>query len=262
MKRQSALAFVRANANPIEQARLHYLLTQERPTPVVVQQVFIDQREDGGWSSFWAADDSSLDATCFRFAQAEQLGISAHERAIRSALAFLEHRQRDDGSWEEEEHLAGQTPPWLTPGDLAARLYLTANCGFWLATFATPGVGVDRAAGYLRQHLDGEGQFLTFPQTLWLAGGLWYRLHWPEAHQVFRFLQQQVPQLSASNLAWLMSTLLLAGLPLHHPLIEQAAARLEQSQEEDGRWSSEDGAARDVHATLEAMRVLRLCGRF
>ncbi len=75
MHRQTALAFVRANGDPIEQARLHSLLTQECPTSVVMQQVFTGQREDGGWSPFWAPDDSSLDATCFRLAQAEQLGI-------------------------------------------------------------------------------------------------------------------------------------------------------------------------------------------
>ena len=200
-----------------------------------------------------------MDATCFHFAQAEQLGISAHEEALRSALAFLAHRQRDDGSWEEEERLAGQTPPWLTPGGLAARLYLTANCGFWLATFATSGVGVHRAARYVQQHFDKEDMFL---QTLWLAAGLWYRLHWPEAHPAFSSLQRRVLQMSASNLAWLMSTLLLAGVSPHHPLIEQAASRLEQSQEADGRWPIDDGSVRDVHATLEAMRVLRLCGRF
>src|SRR5579859_2299383 len=75
----------------------------------------------------------SLDATCFRVAQAEQFGMTAKEAAIRDALTFLALRQRDDGSWEEEDHVAELTPPWATPGDLAARLYLTANCGFWLA---------------------------------------------------------------------------------------------------------------------------------
>lgn len=38
-------------------------------------------------------------------------------------------------------------------------------------------------------------------------------------------------------------------------LVEQAL------QEPDGRWSSEDGPQRDVHTTLEALRVLDLCHR-
>jgi len=58
------------------------------------------------------------------------------------------------------------------------------------------------------------------------------------------------------------STLLLAGVPSDHPLLEHAASRLGQQQEQDGRWPSEDGPARDVHTTLEAMRVLRFCSRF
>lgn len=50
-------------------------------------------------------------------------------------------------------------------------------------------------------------------------------------------------------------------VPSDHPLIEHAVSRLEQQQEPDGRWPSEDRSARDVHTTLEAMRVLRLCHR-
>jgi hypothetical protein len=41
----------------------------------------------------------------------------------------------------------------------------------------------------------------------------------------------------------------------------QAAALLARRQEADGRWPSEDGPARDVHATVEALRALRPGGR-
>ncbi len=117
-------------------------------------------------------------------------------------------------------------------------------------------------SGHLQRHLDEEGQLPTFLHAHWLAGGLWYRIHWQEANAVFTSLQRRLSDIAVSNLAWLLSTLLLAGLPANHPLIEQAASRLEQRQEQDGRWPSEDGSARDVHTTLEAMRVLRLCSRF
>lgn len=40
----------------------------------------------------------------------------------------------------------------------------------------------------------------------------------------------------------------------------QAAALLARRQEADGRWSSEDGPARDVHATLVALRAPRRGG--
>lgn len=263
MNWQAAITFVSSEGDLVEQARLRFLLDSERPASEVIQQLFAGQREDGGWSPFWAPGYSSLDATCFRLAQAEQLGVMVNEPATRYALAFLARRQRNDGSWEEEESVAALTPPWATPGDLAARLYLTANCGFWLAAFSDKPENARRASGYLQGYLDDEGHLPTFLHAHWLAGGLWYRLNWQEdAKSLFSYLAQRLPELPASNLAWLMTTLLLAGVLANDHLIGQAASLLEQSQEQDGRWPSEDGSGRDVHATLEALRALRLCGRF
>ena len=261
MNMRAAIAFVRANGDSVEQARLDHLLNGKPPDPVIVQQLFAGQRTDGGWSPFWAADYSSLDATCFRLAQAEQFGMAAQEPAVHHALTFLAQRQREDGSWEEDEYVAQLAPPWATPGNLAARLYLTANCGFWLATLMETPVNASRAADYLQQHLDGNGQLPTFLHAHWLAGSLWYRLGRKEAKRVFNYLERQLPVLPASNLAWLLSTLLLAGVQPSEFIIRQAVSLLEQLQEQDGRWTSEDGPERDVHATLEALHVLRLCGR-
>ncbi len=61
---------------------------------------------------------------------------------------------------------------------------------------------------------------------------------------------------------WLINSLRAAGVPASHRLVDTAACLLERCQQEDGRWPSEDGPDRDVHSTLEAMRALRLCGRW
>lgn len=169
MDRQAALNFVHAKGNLVEQAHLRYLLSGERSEPAIIEQLFSGQREDGGWSPFWASNYSSLDATCFRLAQAEQFGRTADGSPVKSALAFLAQRQREDGSWEEDESMAEQAPPWVTPGDMAARLYLTANCGFWLATRAGWSESVQRAAEYLRKQLDGAGHLPSFLHTHWLV---------------------------------------------------------------------------------------------
>jgi hypothetical protein len=259
---QSAINFVLSSGDPVELARLRYLLDGEPPAPAIIQQLFTDQREDGGWSPFWAADYSSLDATCFRLGQAEQLGLNVNEFEINRALNFLVQRQQGDGSWEEDARVAEQAPPWATPGDLAAHLYLTANCGFWLVVWGDTPDHVLKAASYLQRYLNETGQMPSFVHTHWLAAGLWYRLHLQYADHVFGFLSQQISSLPVSNLAWLLSTLLLAGVPAEHSLIQRASSLLMKQQKQDGRWLSEDGPERDVHATLESLRVLRICHRF
>jgi hypothetical protein len=168
------------------------------------------------------------------------------------AVQFLANRQSPDGSWEEEEKVVDLAPPWVKPGELHARLYLTANCGFWLALSSIAKREAEKAAGYLEPHLDEQGRIPGFWHTHWLAGGLWHKLGWQEpAGCVFGHLSQEVERLAASNLAWLITTLGAAGVASSHPLVVEAASLLEQNQQEDGRWQSEDGAGQDVHATLE-----------
>ena len=198
-------------------------------------------------------------------AQAEQLGLTPADAAIQRALAFLARRQRQDGSWEEDAQMAEQAPPWVAPGALAACLYLSANCGYWLAIWPDGADGADharRAADYLRGYREPDGSLPGFRHTLWLSGGLWYRLGRQEdAESAFRTVASNLADMPASSLAWLLSTLLLAGVSSDHSLVEQAAGRLEALQEPDGRWSSEDGPKQDVHTTVEALRVLTLCRR-
>lgn len=98
MNAVAAMTFVRSTGNMVEQARLRYVLEGSAPPPDVQAQVVADQREDGGWSPFWAPNYSSLDATCFRLAQAEQVGLTAADAAVQRALALLARRQRTDGS--------------------------------------------------------------------------------------------------------------------------------------------------------------------
>lgn len=73
---EKAIRFIKMNGNGVEQARLNYVLSNERPSEEITTKLFTGQRLDGGWPPFWADDYSSLDATCFRLAQAEQLGLT------------------------------------------------------------------------------------------------------------------------------------------------------------------------------------------
>ena len=262
MNIEKAINFIRNNGNKAEQARVNYLLTNEHPSEEVLADLFAGQRSDGGWAPFWAADYSSLDATCFRLAQAAQLDINESELAVARAVNFLAQRQSAEGSWEEDITVADAAPSWAKPGDLSAKLYLTANCGLWLSLRGNPDDKASKAAEYLQTHLEQDGHLPSFLHTHWLAGGLWWhKLNWEASTHVFEYLRKRINDLAVSNLSWLITTLGSTGVPASNYLVEEAANLLEQNQHEDGYWESEDGPGSNVHTTVEAFRALWLCGR-
>lgn len=259
---ERAAAFVSARGTPAEQAQLRYILTGEPVPPEMTAAIFAGQRADGGLAPFWAPDYSSLDATCFRLAQAERAGMALEDEALVAALLCLRQRQRADGSWEEDEAIRELAPPWAMPGDLAATLYLTANCAFWLSMLPQPDDAAARGARFLAGHLTAAGELPSFSHTQWLAIGLWQRLglHEPAERATAALATHLDSETPASALAWLLTTLLLSGFPARHALVHRAAELLARAQRPDGGWSSEDGPDRDVHTTLEAIRALRFCG--
>ena len=114
--------------------------------------------------------------------------------------------------------LSALAPPWATPGDLAARLYLTANCGWWLANaraYSMPEYEAEaaRAGAYLERHQAADGSLPSFLQTHWLAAALWIRLEWGQSdlpEQATRTLDYLATQLDdetpAGALGWMITT--------------------------------------------------------
>ena len=254
MNRDKAIQFVQQHGDAIEQARLRYLLHGERPSAPVVQQLCNGQQQDGGFAPFWAPDDSSVDATCYKLAQAEQLGLGATESAVVDAVRFLLWRQGEDGRFGEDPALANSAPPWAAPGDLAAELYLTANAGFWLAYFGFAEAS-RQSADFLAAHLDSRAHKLpSFAQAQWLACGLAWKLGQDElVDHLASHLYAQLPG-SAGELAWMLVTLHSIGFPADRGVILAGSVRLARMQTEDGRFPSDEG--QDVHTTLEALRAL------
>jgi hypothetical protein len=258
-----AVAYVREHGNEFDNARLNKplkvgeLLSHEQEL-----RFLVGQRADGGWPPFWAPGYSSLDATCFRLAQGEDL-ISVESPTFVRAFDFLRSRQQPDGSWEEDAFVRELAPSWAVPGELAPRLYLTANCGWSLAN-ATPRNTVmsdeaaKRAGAYLEHYVAPDGSLPSFRHAHWLAAGLWIRLRRGNlADHVLGYLatclDDSVP---ASSLAWMLTTLGGLGIPPEHPLTKKATQQLMSQQRVDGSWASEDGPDRDPYVTVEALRGL------
>lgn len=262
MNLDPAVEHVRARGTTLEQARLRYLLEGVAAPRDIVDQFTRSQRSDGGWSPFWAPDYSSVDATAFQLALAEQAGVERFSPIIIDGARFLIERQRADGSWEEEAAEATNAPFWAAPGDPQARLYLTANAGYWLAASGHGPAGARDAARYLDAQRGESGRLASFNQTHWLAAGLWQRLGMVEAAgSSLDALAEQLPDLSAGNLAWMLITLLSSGVPANQPVVEAALARLEVLRTAEGYWPEDEEAGNSAHVTLEALRAMKLASQ-
>ncbi len=258
-----AIGFVVAHGDRVERARLSWLRSGIRPSSEILERAELGQAESGGWPAFGSANVASVDATCFRLAELDDLG-ALDRPAARRAIDWLAARQRPDGTWEEDESLAGEAPPWARPGDPEARLYLTANAGFWLAVSdldmqTNPHAEVvARATQAFRATMREDGSWPSFLVAGWLGAALLYQAGWfYEAAQIQVILADRVPDMSPADVAALMAALRRAGMSTEDWLLVAARKRLTETQRVDGGWTSDDGEPFDVHTTLTAIRALR-----
>jgi hypothetical protein len=254
-----AIGYVVAHGDTVDRARLSWLRSGLAPPPEVLAKVEMGQAPAGGWPAFWAGDVASIDATCFRLAELDDLDALAREPA-RKALDWLAARQRPDGTWEEDGSLAGSAPVWARPGDPEARLYLTANAGFWLAVTGGDAHAevVARATQAFRAAIREDGSWPSYLVAGWLGGAMLYHAGWfYEAAQIQVLLAERVPDLSPADVAWLAAAFRRVGMSGDDWLLAAARKRLTETQRSDGGWPSDDGPAFDVHTTLTAIRALR-----
>ena len=258
---QSAIDYVRRHGTPLEKARLEHIVYGEPAPDDVRQQLERSQRSDGGWAAIWAPEYSSLDATCYQLAQAEELGIDLRSLMVVDAIRFLAERQRFDGSWEEEAAEAEHAPLWARPGEDVAKLYVTANCAFWVAmTGLIPSAAHD-AALLLSFHLDENGMMPSFTQTHWLATALWRHQEMDdETLKGLTYLRGRVPDLSAGNLAWMILALRQGGVSAEHDAVGAGVERLISLRDPAGHWPPDEGADNAAHVTVEAIRALQMGG--
>jgi hypothetical protein len=274
----AAIGFVVAHGDPVDRARLSYLRSGVPAPAEVCDKAEVGQALDGGWPALWTSDVGSIDATCFRLAELDDLG-ALNRPPARRALAWLASRQRTDGCWEEDPSLADVAPSWARPGDPAARLYLTGNAAFWLAV-AGPDPDDEAPAGrhwagpraadnehaerlalagaVFRDVLAPDGSWPSFLAAGWLGAAVLYHLGWfYEAARIQVILGERVAGMSGADTAWMAAAMRRIGVAHDDFLLTAARHRLAETQRTDGGWSSDDGDAFDVHTTLTAIRALR-----
>lgn len=254
----AAIGFVVARGDQVDRARLSWLRSGIAPAPDVLGLAESGQLPGGGWPAFSGGDIPSIDATCFRLCELDDLGALDREPAQR-ALAWLASRQQPDGMWEEDPALARDAPDWLQPGNPEARLYLTANTGYWLAVGGSPALDVvARATQAFRASLREDGTWPSYLAAGWLGGALLYHAEWfYEAAQVQVVLAERVPDMAPADVADLAAAYRRVGMSQDDWLLVAARKRLTETQRTDGGWLNEDGDALEVHTTLRGIRALR-----
>ncbi|MEV1331284.1 squalene--hopene cyclase [Micromonospora costi] len=268
----AAIGFVVAHGDAVERARLSRLRTGA-PVPIeLVERAESGQSSGGGWPATLDGEVASVDATCYRLAELDDLGALGRP-AARHALDWLAARQLPDGGWDEDPALADIAPEWARPGDPEARFYLTANAGFWLTV-----AGLDaRAAGPLDDRVGGayagvvqaaaqavaaglgaDGTWPSFLPAGWLGAAVLHRQGmYDESARIQAVLAERIPQMSPADAAWLAATLRRVDVGEEQWLLVSARRRLAETQRSDGGWDSDDGHQFDVHTTLRAIRACR-----
>ena len=107
----AAVGFVVARGDALDRARLSRLRTGAPPAADVYADVERGQAGSGGWPAQWAGDVASVDATCFRLAELDNLDGLSRPAAVR-ALDWLVSQQGLSGWWEEDASLSDAAPPW------------------------------------------------------------------------------------------------------------------------------------------------------
>jgi hypothetical protein len=268
----AAIGFVVAHGDAVDRARLTWLRTGTPPPAEILSSVEIGATPVGGWPAFWDGEVASVDATCFRLSELDDLA-GLGRAAARHALDWLASRQRPDGTWEEDAALAEHAPPWARPGDPEARFYLTANAGFWLTV-----AGLDaRAAGPLDHRVGGvyagvvqaaakavaeqikpDGTWPSYLAAGWLSAAVLYRQNmFYDSARIQAVLAERLAGMSPADVAAMAAALRRVGVPQDDPLQVAARRRLARTQRSDGGWPSDDGGTFDVHITLAAIRACR-----
>jgi hypothetical protein len=270
---EAAIGFVVAHGDEVERARLAHLRTGAVPEPGLLELVEAGQVAGAGWPGRQDGEVASIDATCFRFAELDDLGALGRP-AARQALDWLANTQQPDGTWEEDEALAGEAPAWATPGDPEARLYLTASAAFWLsaAGLAARSAGpldvrvggaysgvIAGAASAIVDSLREDGSWPSFLVTGWLgAAVLFGQGRFWEAAQMQAVLGERLPDMPPADVAALAGALRRLDVDEDDWLLVAARQRLAETQRTDGGWPVDDDSdAFAVHAALTAIRACR-----
>ena len=263
----AAIGYVVAHGDPVERARLSFLRTGQKPPAEIIERFAAGQTSAGGWPASGDGTIPSVDATCFRLNELDDLG-GLQGTSVDRALAWLAAVQRDDGSWQEDESLAHEAPAWAMPGDPEATLYLTSLAGFWMTVAEVEtdphhevapryGATLAAAASLFVAQLRPDGTWPSYLAAGWHAAGLLSeQQYFYESARIQLVLGDRLPDMAPADVASMAAALRRANLG-DDWLLQSARKRLGAAQRTDGGWDSAEGPIFDVNTTLTVLRACR-----
>ena len=263
----AAIQYVTEHGTILERARLLYLLMGEPPALESYKKLIDSQRADGGFPSRPKIETpSAVDSTLTALWQFEELGMMDSDYA-RRAFDFLRAMQQPDGGLDENPTLPEHDlPPWIVPGELSTRLYLTTYAAYWFGLVQGPAdPAFSRAVAFVASHQRADGAIPGYLHNNWLGASAFLLAsgggYAQEAEKILAYLLAlPATEWADSQISWALDCLSRAGLPQEHPFIRFALAELIRRQAADGSWASDDGPAFAASATVGAISVLKRMG--
>jgi squalene cyclase len=260
-----SVSFVEERGSELEKARMRHVLFGAPPAPDVVDPFVRLQNPDGGFPcAMVQANPSAVHKTVNGLWWLDELGLLASSPAGK-AFRYLFGVQQGDGGWDEDPDIALYgLPPWIRPGDLATRVYLSSYAAYWLAVAGHETHPAFRAAlRFLLQHRDETGRFYGFHHSTWIATSV-FAMAGPEYAEIAEqglqaLLDRPLPEWPVEHICWALAYLGRAGLPGEHPLIERGLAELLHRRRSDGSWASPEDESGAV-TTTQALKVLKHYG--
>jgi squalene cyclase len=258
---KSAL-FVARRGSETDRARLRWLLEGVRADSTLIDEFAGSQNDDGGFP--FPADRggaSTVSDTLNALWKLEELGALGFAVGGR-ALQFIASVQRSDGGWDEDPAVERQeAAPWRLPGQVPARMYLSASALYWLSfTRRCSSSGIAAACRFLVRHQAESGLLPGFYHSTWIGASALLIVGGEYEENARRALEalsvRPLSHWADSQMAWALSCFARAGLPSSHSLVAAWTAELSERQRPDGSWVSEDGESHDVDATIGAAKAL------